>query len=90
FMKQGQFLSIPVAVFYTKDMRYMCHWIERPALADRERAEIEAEVRRAMPGADDQAIRGETRTRTQARQLVWQHESIKEMRQLVAEKVGLK
>ncbi len=90
FLKNGEFLSIPVAVFYTKDMRYICHWIERPVFADRERAQIQEEVKRAMPGADDQAIRGETRTRTQARQLVWQQESIKEMRQMVAEKVGLK
>ncbi|MSQ22775.1 MAG: thioredoxin family protein [Dehalococcoidia bacterium] len=90
FLKNGEFLSIPVAVFYTKEMRYICHWIERPVFADRERAQIQEEVKRAMPGADDQAIRGETRTKTQARQLVWLQESIKEMRHMVAEKVGLK
>ncbi len=88
FLKNGEFLSIPVAVFYTKDMEYICHWIERPVFADRERAQIQEDVKQAMPGADDQAIRGETRTRTQTRQLVWQQESIKEMRQMVAEKLG--
>ena len=34
FLKGGEFESIPVAVFYTADMRYIAHWIERPALAN--------------------------------------------------------
>jgi hypothetical protein len=33
FMKDGEYESIPVAVFYTKDHRYITHFIERPALA---------------------------------------------------------
>ena len=90
FLNQGQFLSIPVAVFYTKDHRYICHWIERPALANVERVRIQEEVKRAMPNGDEQAVRTETRNRTQARQLAWQQESIREMRQMLAEKVGLK
>ena len=36
FLKEGQFQSIPVAVFYTRDLRYICHWIERPAIANEE------------------------------------------------------
>jgi hypothetical protein len=36
FLKDGQFESIPVAVFYTKDHSYIAHWIERPDLANRE------------------------------------------------------
>jgi thiol-disulfide isomerase/thioredoxin len=36
FLKDGQFESIPVAVFYTKDQRYIAHFIERPDLANRE------------------------------------------------------
>ena len=31
FLKNGEWMSIPVAVFYTKDHEYICHWIERPA-----------------------------------------------------------
>jgi hypothetical protein len=34
FLAGGEFESIPVAVFYTKDMDYIAHWIERPALAN--------------------------------------------------------
>ena len=38
--RNGDFESIPVAVFYTKDMEYLAHWIERPELADREIHEL--------------------------------------------------
>jgi thiol-disulfide isomerase/thioredoxin len=33
FLKDGEFESIPVAVFYTKDMQEITHFIERPELA---------------------------------------------------------
>ncbi len=89
FLNQGQYMSIPVAVFYTKDLRYVCHWIERPAVANQERARIGEEVKRSLPNADDQAIRGEVRTRTQSRQLAWQQESIREIRQMLAKKLGI-
>jgi thiol-disulfide isomerase/thioredoxin len=36
FLAGGEFESIPVAVFYTKDFKYICHFIERPALANEE------------------------------------------------------
>ncbi|HXG36163.1 MAG TPA: thioredoxin family protein [Dehalococcoidia bacterium] len=37
FLKDGEFQSIPTAVFYTRDHRYIAHWIERPKLANEER-----------------------------------------------------
>jgi hypothetical protein len=40
FLNGGEFESIPVAVFYTKDMEYIAHWIERPELAQREMREL--------------------------------------------------
>ena len=36
FLKNGESESIPTFVFYTKDHRYVTHWIERPALANEE------------------------------------------------------
>jgi hypothetical protein len=36
FLKEGQHESIPTFAFYTRDHRYLCHWIERPALANDE------------------------------------------------------
>jgi thiol-disulfide isomerase/thioredoxin len=34
FLAGGEFESIPVAVFYTMDLDYIAHWIERPVLAN--------------------------------------------------------
>ena len=34
FLKNGEWMSIPVAVFYTANHEYICHWIERPASAE--------------------------------------------------------
>ncbi len=34
FLKGGEFESIPVAVFYSKDQTYLGHFIERPVLAN--------------------------------------------------------
>lgn len=36
FLKDGEFQSIPTFVFYTKDHKYLCHWIERPEKAKAE------------------------------------------------------
>lgn len=41
FLKNGEHQSIPTAVFYTKDHRYITHWIERPAKADAELGKIQ-------------------------------------------------
>ena len=45
FLKEGKWMSIPVAVFYTGDHDYICHWIERPAIAEREMHQIEVDIR---------------------------------------------
>lgn len=36
FLKDGEFQSIPTLVFYTKDLRYIGHWIERAKKANDE------------------------------------------------------
>lgn len=90
FLNQGQFQSIPTVVFYTKDMRYIGHWIERPAFANQDRAEIEAQVKKEMPAGDEQAIRNEVRARTTVRYPLWQQASVKDWRELVAGKTGAK
>jgi thiol-disulfide isomerase/thioredoxin len=40
FLKDGEYQSIPTAVFYTKDHQYILHWIERPAKANEEMPEM--------------------------------------------------
>ncbi len=41
FLNHGEHQSIPVAVFYTADHKYIAHWIERPAKAQAELGEIQ-------------------------------------------------
>lgn len=84
FLNQGEFLSIPVAVFYTKEMQHISHWIERPALASRDQAEINAQVKKEMAGAPDTEIRAAARLRLAARFAAWQQESVREMREMLA------
>jgi thiol-disulfide isomerase/thioredoxin len=40
FLKDGEFQSIPTAVFYTKDHDYILHWIERPTKANEEMPQL--------------------------------------------------
>jgi thiol-disulfide isomerase/thioredoxin len=42
FLKNGEFQSIPVAVFYTGDLRYIYHFTERPEKADAEMDQLQA------------------------------------------------
>jgi hypothetical protein len=40
FLKDGQHESIPTFVFYTKDHKYIAHFIERPALANEQMPQL--------------------------------------------------
>ena len=48
FLANGEFESIPVAVFYTKDLQYIAHFVERPQLADEEIRTLLAPMYRRM------------------------------------------
>ena len=89
FLNRGEFQSIPTAVFYTKDQRYICHWIERPALANQEREKAEEDVKKEMPNASEQDQRTAVRDRTLPRYPAWQQETVREMRQMLVEKLGI-
>ena len=79
FLKNGQWMSIPTAVFYTRDHQYICHWIERPEIADREMKAIEEAIRKENPDINDQEFGRERRTRTGARAADWQRASVTEI-----------
>lgn len=55
FLKDGEFQSIPAVVFYTKDHKYITHWIERAARANDEMPEMRKlyEGRTREEAADD-------------------------------------
>jgi hypothetical protein len=42
FLKDGEFQSIPVAVFYTGDIRHIYHFTERPQQANDEMGQLQA------------------------------------------------
>ena len=88
FLKNGQWMSIPVAVFYTAAHQYICHWIERPASAEREMEEIEKDIRAAKPDIDDQEFGRERRARTAARAEAWQQDSVTEIKELLAKSIS--
>ena len=88
FLKEGQWMSIPCAVFYTKDHQYICHWIERPAIAEREMADMEEAIRTDNPQINDQEFSRERRTRTAARADAWIEATVVELKELLAESVG--
>ena len=88
FLKNGQWMSIPTAVFYTKDHRYICHWIERPESAEREMQEIEQAIRAEKPDIDDQEFGRERRSRTAARAEAWQKDSVTEIRALLEKSIA--
>ncbi|MDA0734679.1 MAG: thioredoxin family protein [Chloroflexi bacterium] len=88
FLKNGEWMSIPVAVFYTKDDRYICHWIERPDVADREMQEIEKAIRAETPDISDQDFGRERRARTAAKAEEWQRASVTEIIGLLNRSLG--
>jgi hypothetical protein len=90
FLNRGEFMSIPVMVFYTKDMKQICHWIERPADATRDMAQIQEQIKKEMPTATEQELRAALRPRMTGRYPAWQKASVQEMRQMLAEKLALK
>ena len=83
YLKEGKYMSIPVAVFYTADHKYICHWIERPEIAAIEQQEIEQAIRDENPDIDDQAFGRERRTRTGARAEDWIAATVVELKELL-------
>ena len=88
FLKEGQWASIPTAVFYTGDHEYICHWIERPAVAEREIQEISSKLRSENPSMTDQEILTARRPLIMERFPDWQQDSVVEIVELLESKVG--
>ncbi len=88
FLKEGKWMSIPVAVFYTGNHDYICHWIERPAVAEREMHQIEVDIRAENPDIDDQAFGRERRARTAAKADEWIAATVVEIRELLEKSVS--
>ena len=89
FLNRGESQSIPTFVFYTRDHRYIAHWIERPAKANAELGEIP----KLFEGLDREKDREEMRQRYDDFQRgpvwgSWRQETVRELRDLLREKCG--
>jgi len=89
FLNRGESQSIPTLVFYTRDHRYIAHWIERPAKAN---AELE-EIPKLFEGLDREKDRDEMRERYDEFQrgpvwASWRQATVQELRELLQEKCG--
>lgn len=83
FLNRGEYRSIPTFVFYTRDHRYIAHWIERPAKANSEMGQVMA------------LLQGKHSAEVQARYnefqrgpvwASWRRETVRELRELLEEK----
>lgn len=83
FLKDGKHRSIPTFVFYTADLQYICHWIEKPAVAYLESAEIESTVRRQNSGTDEKTLHKKVRESISERFPFWQRETVVEVMDLL-------
>ncbi len=86
FLKEGKYMSIPVAVFYDEGHEYICHWIERSQAASREQGEIEAAIRSENPDITDQDFGRQRRSRTAARAADWQKATVDELVSMLRER----
>jgi hypothetical protein len=89
FLNQGKHQSIPTVVFYTRDHRYISHWIERPAKANAELGQIQEQ----FAGLDREKDRQEMRRRYDEFQrgavwAGWRDATVKEILQLLVSELS--
>jgi hypothetical protein len=93
FLKDGQHESIPAFVFYTKDHRYISHWIERPALANEEMPKLR-KVTEALRNPDisqeerQKAIQAYVDFQQGSVWAGWRDATVREIRELLQQHVG--
>ena len=85
FLKDGEYQSIPTAVFYTRDHRYITHWIERPQQANDEMHLM----RKLYEGRTREEAAPDVRAFQEGPVWAgWRDATVKELRQLLEGKVG--
>ena len=89
FLLNGKARAIPVAVFYTDDLRYLAHWTERPEVAHEEIRRLRAELEALHPNADMATMKAFFNARLPQQYPAWQIESVREIRELLAKTLHL-
>jgi hypothetical protein len=84
FLLDGRARAIPVAIFYTADMRYLTHWTERPVSAQAEIKRLRAEFSQLHPNADMATMKAFYDARLPQQYPAWQVETVREIRELLS------
>lgn len=87
FLKDGEFRSIPVAVFYDDKLNEITRWIERPVIGYNQSDQIVNKVETDMADADDQERRKSIREQIYALYPSWQKETVVEVKNLLNQKL---
>ena len=87
FLKDGEFRSIPVAVFYDDKLNEITRWIERPVKGYEQSDQIVTQVEKDMANADDQERRKSIREQIYALYPSWQKETVVEVKNLLTKKL---
>ncbi|MDO8613049.1 MAG: thioredoxin family protein [Dehalococcoidia bacterium] len=85
FLNHGEHQSIPALVFYTRDHRYIAHWIERPAKANAELGQVAAIIQGKEQEEARAAYNEFQRGPVWAS---WRQETVRELRELLQGKCG--
>lgn len=84
FLKNGKSASIPTVVFYDRNHRYLCHWIERPAVAAALLAPLIAAMKAAPENSDERrAALARLNDANWEGAPAWRHATLKELRSLL-------
>jgi hypothetical protein len=89
FLNHGESQSIPTFVFYTRDHKYIAHWIERPVKANEEMGEMQ----KMFEGLDRDKDRDKMRQLYDDFQLgpvwgSWRDATVRELRDLLTQKTS--
>ena len=84
FLKDGEFRSIPVAVFYDDQLNEIARWIERPVIGYEQSKQITDQTEKDMGTASDQEKRKNIRDQIYALYPSWQQETVVEVKQLLS------
>jgi hypothetical protein len=93
FLRHGEHESIPTFIFYTRDDRYICHWSERPALADEQMEELTgltAPLRDANASQEERqrAVQAYLDFQKSPTWANWRQETVRELRGLLEKRAA--
>jgi len=82
YLRNGEFMSIPVFAFFDQQFNPLCHWTERPEAATRYMEEVAAELSEKQ--LSEEELRQERRRRSQSMTDRWRQETVKELKELLS------